>query len=64
MEPLSEPANPIWSFPFTPEDWAQTPCAVQAYVRTLHDEVARLQARLEPLAARLRQHSMTSSRPP
>ena len=64
MEPLSEPANPLWSFPFTPEDWAQTPCAVQAYVRTLHDEVARLQARLEPLAARLTQHSMTSSRPP
>ena len=42
MEPLSEPTNTIWSLPFTPEDWAQTPLAVQAYVRTLRDEVARL----------------------
>ena len=64
MEPLSEPANPLWSFPFTPEDWAQTPCAVQAYVRTLRDEVAQLQDRVETLEARLQQNSTTSSRPP
>ena len=32
MELLSDSTNPIWSFPFTPEDWAQTPLAVQAYV--------------------------------
>ena len=32
MEPLSEPHNTVWSFPFTPQDWVQTPLAVQAYV--------------------------------
>jgi hypothetical protein len=37
MEPLSEPTNTIWSFPFTPQDWAQTPPAVQAYLHTVHD---------------------------
>src|SRR5215813_14115862 len=64
MEPLSEPANPIWSFPFTPEDWAQTPLAVQVYVHTLCNEVAQLQNRVETLEARLQQNSTTSSRPP
>lgn len=64
MELLSESSHTVWSFPFTPEDWTQTPLAVQAYVRTLHDEVAQLQARLETLAARLTQNSTTSSRPP
>src|SRR5215468_3546810 len=64
MEPCSEPTNTVWPFPFTPEDWAQTPCAVQAYVRTLRDEVAQLQNRVETLEARLQQNSTTSSRPP
>ena len=64
MEPLSEPANTVWSFPFPPQDWEQTPPAVQAYVRTLRDEVAQLQDRVETLAARLRQNSTTSSQPP
>src|SRR5260370_28706646 len=64
MEPLAEPINTVWSFPFTPEDWAQTPRAVQAYVRTLCDEVAQLHDRVETLEARLTQNSTTSSRPP
>ena len=64
MEPLSEPANTVWSFPFTPQDWAQTPLAVQAYVRTLRDEVEQLHDRVEILEARLTQNSTTSSRPP
>ena len=42
MESLSEPTNTVWSFPFMPQDWEQTPLAVQAYVRTLRDEVAQL----------------------
>ena len=25
MELLSEPTNTVWSFPFTPQDWEQTP---------------------------------------
>jgi len=64
MEPLLEPTNTVWSFPFSPQDWAQTPPAVQAYVRTLRDEVAQLHDRVETLQARLTQNSTTSSRPP
>ena len=64
MEPLSEPTDTLWSFPFTPQDWVQTPLAVQAYVRTLRDEVEQLHDRVETLEARLTQNSTTSSRPP
>jgi transposase len=64
MEPPSEPTNTVWPFPFTPQDWMQTPLAVQAYVRALHDEVAQLHDRVETLEARLQQNSTTSSRPP
>src|ERR687888_2721563 len=64
MEPLSEPTDTVWSFPFTAQDWVQTPLAVQAYVRTLRDEVAQLQNRVETLGTRLQQNSTTSSRPP
>src|SRR5215472_7673380 len=64
METLSDPINTLWPFPFTPQEWAQTPLAVQAYVRTLCDEVAQLHDRVETLEARLQQNSTTSSRPP
>jgi transposase len=64
MESLSDPTNTLWPFPFTPQDWAQTPLAVQAYVRTLHDEVKQLHDGVETLAARLQQNSTTSSKPP
>src|SRR5262252_9067177 len=64
MESRPDPTNTIWPFPFTPQDWAQTPLAVQAYVRTLRDEVAQLQNRMETLETRLQQNSTTSSRPP
>jgi transposase len=64
MESLSKPTNTVWSFPFTPQDWEQTPLVVQAYVRTLHDQVEQLQDRVEMLEARLTQNSTTSSRPP
>ncbi len=64
MELLLEPTNTVWSFPFPPQDWEQTPPAVQAYVRTLRDEVAQLHDRVETLEARLTQNSTTSSRPP
>ena len=42
MEPRSEPTNTVWSFPFTPQDWEQTPPAVQAYLRTMRDELGQL----------------------
>jgi hypothetical protein len=31
----SAPHNPVWSFPFTPQDWEHTPTTVQAYVHSL-----------------------------
>src|SRR5215813_12425220 len=64
VESLSESTNTIWPLPFTPQDWEQTPLAVQAYVRILHDEVAQLHDRVETLQARLTQNSTTSSKPP
>src|SRR5215471_3110400 len=64
MEPLLEPTNTIWSFPFPPQDWEQTPLAVQAYVHALRDEVKQLHDCVETLEARLQQNSTTSSRPP
>ena len=63
MEPRSEP-HTIWAFPFTPQDWEQTPPAVQAYLRTVHDALGQLQERVETLETRLKQNSTTSSRPP
>src|SRR2546423_15361858 len=64
MEPQSAPHNTVRPFPFKAQDWAQTPLAVQAYIRTLRDEVAQLQNRVETLETRLQQNSTTSSRPP
>ena len=64
MEPLTEPRSTAWPFSFVPQDWEQTPTAVQAYVHTLHDELTQLRARVEVLEARLTQHSTTSHRPP
>src|ERR687888_721589 len=64
MEPPSEPTNTGWPFPFTPQDWEQTPPAVQAYLRTLRDALGQLQERVDTLEARLQQNSTTSHRPP
>jgi transposase len=64
MEPLPEPNSTSWPFPFTVQDWEQTPAAVQAYLHTLRDEMGQLQERMESVEARLKQNSTTSSRPP
>jgi transposase len=64
MEPRTKPANTVWPFPFTPQDWEQTPPAVQAYLCIVRDELAQLHDRVESLEARLKQNSTTSSRPP
>jgi hypothetical protein len=64
MESRSEPANTVWPFPFTPQDWEQTPLAVQAYLRTVRDELGQLHDRVETLEARRTQNSTASSRPP
>jgi transposase len=64
MELLPEPKGTGWPFPFTEQDWEQTPAAVQAYLHTLRAEMGHLQERVESLEARLHQNSTTSSRPP
>jgi transposase len=64
MELWSESARTVWPFPFTPQDWEQTPPAVQAYLHTVHDALAQLQERVDTLEAQLKQNSTTSSRPP
>ena len=64
MEPLSDLTPTGWPFPFTPEDWEHTPSAVQAYLRTMRNELGQLQDRVETLQARLAQNSTTSHRPP
>jgi transposase len=64
MEPQSASANPVWPFPFVPQDWEHTPTAVQAYVHTLQDDLTQLRARVEALEARLQANSTTSHRPP
>ena len=64
MEPRSEPANTVWPFPLTSQDWDQTPPAVQAYLRTMRDELGQLHDRVEILESRLKQNSTTSSQPP
>src|SRR5215475_15395856 len=64
MELLTAPMSTAWPFPFTPQDWEQTPRAVQAYVHTLHDELTQLREQVEALRARLHANSTTSHRPP
>jgi transposase len=55
---------PEWPFPFSQDDWAQTPPAVQAYIAALHQELHQLKQRVEALEARIQATSQTSSRPP
>ena len=64
MAPLSEAGNTLWPFPFTPQDWERTPPAVQAYLRTVRDELGQLRECVEALEARLKASSTTSHRPP
>ena len=64
MEPSLESNTPVWPFPFSEQDWEQTPPAVQTYLHTLHDEMAQLKEQVERLEARLNQNSTTSSKPP
>jgi transposase len=64
MDALLEPTSTVWPYPFTEQDWEQTPPAVQAYLHTLRDEMGQLQERVANLEARLNQNSTTSSRPP
>jgi hypothetical protein len=42
-----------WPFPFSHADWEQTPPTVQAYIATLHQELAQLKQRVKALEARI-----------
>ena len=64
MQPLPEPNSLRWLFPFTAQDWQQTPPAVPASLYTLRDEMGQLQERVEGLEAQRHQYFTTSSRPP
>ena len=64
MDQLLEPHSTDWLFLFTPQDWKQTPPAVQTYLDTLCDEMGQLQECKESLEARLHQDSTASARPP
>ena len=61
-EPTSDTSE--WPFPFSRDDWEQTPPAVQAYIAALQQELAQLKQRVEALEARTQATSQTSSRPP
>ena len=64
MDQPSALDNVAWPFPFPHQDWEDTPPSVQAYLRTMQDDLTQLRARVETLAARLHQNSTTSHRPP
>jgi transposase len=64
MDQPSAPDSATWPFPFSQQDWEQTPLAVQAYVHSLRDELTRLHEHGKALEARLTQNSTTSHRPP
>ena len=64
MDQPQPPDTPLWPYPFSQHDWDQTPPAVQAYLRTLHDELTHCKTHGETLEARLAQTSQTSHRPP
>lgn len=60
-----------WPFPFSEEDWHQTPSSVQKYVvelqRPLNDlkqQVDQLQKQVDMLQGRMNKTSQTSSKPP
>src|SRR5438067_3449665 len=64
MDQPSALDNVAWPFPFPHQDWEDTPPSVQAYLRTMQDDLTQLQDRVETLEARLQQNSTTSHRPP
>jgi transposase len=67
MEQPPAPDSTAWPFPFPRQDWEQTPSAVQAYLRTVQQDLVQLhdlRERVAALEARLQQDSTTSHRPP
>lgn len=68
---LPPAADPLWAWPFSPQDWHKTPVSVQqallalaARVGQLQGQVTQLQTQVEELTRRVGQDSQNSSRPP
>ena len=51
-------------FPFTRQDWENTPKPVQDFIINMMHEISRVNKRIEELESRLNQNSRNSSRPP
>gem|GEM_PF-6700004 len=64
METASPPPDYAWPFPFSAQDWEQTPPSVRAYLVQLQHVLGQLSARVEALEARVNAMTVTSHRPP
>src|SRR6266581_2396875 len=65
MDQPAAPDSTAWPFPFPPQDWEQTPPAVQAYLLAVQHDLTPLrdlQNRVEVLETRLKQDSTTTHR--
>jgi hypothetical protein len=63
METASPLPDNAWPFPFSAQDWGQTPPSVQAYILQLHHDLRHLSTRVEALEARLNAMAVPSYRP-
>ena len=50
-----------WSFPFSRDEWAQTPPAVRDHMMLLQQHLSQLQKQGDALESRLKQTSKTGS---
>ncbi len=56
--------NTTWSFPFSQQEWDQTPCVVQEHVVALQNQLYEIQHQVDILQGRVEKTSQTSSKPP
>jgi transposase len=71
MMVATQAENSTWTFPFSQEEWEQTPGAVQIHLLTLqtqldalHQQHQALQLQVDHLQGRVEKTSQTSSKPP
>jgi uncharacterized coiled-coil protein SlyX len=62
--PVSPADYTPWSFPFSRDEWEQTPPAVRDHMATLQQHLSQLQTQVDALESRLKQTSKTSNKPP
>ena len=61
---VSPADSTTWSFPFSRDEWEQTPPAVRDHMVTLQQHLNHLQKQVDALESRLNQTSKTSNKPP